>query len=58
MLDRAIAFDVPLGCADAIHVASALLIGVDEVTVATHDRQMLASVGKLGFRVHDPAGLR
>ncbi|MDR0483490.1 MAG: type II toxin-antitoxin system VapC family toxin [Cellulomonadaceae bacterium] len=43
-----------LRTADAIHVATALRIGPEEVTIVTHDRQMARAARNLGFVVHDP----
>lgn len=39
---------------DAIHLASALRIGADAVTVVTHDANMSKVAETLGFEVHDP----
>jgi predicted nucleic acid-binding protein len=39
---------------DAIHLASALRIGIDQATVVTHDANMLHTAAELGFDVHDP----
>lgn len=39
---------------DALHLASAMRLGVDGVTLVTHDRTMLAVGHALGFEVLDP----
>ena len=39
---------------DAIHLASALRSGIDELVIVSHDAQMLAVARQLGFDVHDP----
>jgi predicted nucleic acid-binding protein len=54
LLGEAMALDVPLGGADAIHVASALRLGPSVPTLVTHDRQMALGAKALGFDVHDP----
>ncbi|MCL1838309.1 MAG: hypothetical protein FWG47_03205 [Propionibacteriaceae bacterium] len=43
-----------LRASDALHVAFALSIGVDEATVVTHDQEMAAACAALGFDVFDP----
>lgn len=54
LIDEAIALDTVLGGADSVHVASALRLGVDEVTIVTHDAQMARAAVSLGFDVLDP----
>jgi len=54
LLREAIAIRHPLRRADAIHVAAALRVGPDEVTVVTHDAQMVRACHALGFEVYDP----
>lgn len=39
---------------DAIHLASALRVGTENVTLATHDSNMRKVAELLGFAVHDP----
>ncbi|MFD6455072.1 PIN domain-containing protein [Nocardia sp. NPDC060220] len=39
---------------DAIHLASALRSGLDDLTVVTHDKNMATVAGHLGFAVYDP----
>ncbi len=39
---------------DAIHLASALRSGLDDITIVTHDKNMTAVAEQLGFPVHDP----
>jgi len=46
--------DVVLKTADSIHLASALTISPDRVTVVTHDDAMKRAALHLGFRVTDP----
>ncbi|MCL2804202.1 MAG: hypothetical protein FWD29_09700 [Micrococcales bacterium] len=43
-----------LRASDALHVAFALSIGVEETTVVTHDEEMAAACTALGFDVFDP----
>ncbi|GAB3919149.1 hypothetical protein GCM10011575_29530 [Microlunatus endophyticus] len=54
LLAEAVALDERLGSADAIHVASALRLGVGTLTMVTHDRQMAKAASNLGFAVLDP----
>ena len=54
LLSEAMAIQQPLRGADAIHVATALRIGRDEITIVTHDAQMARACGALGFQVIDP----
>ncbi|MDO5066578.1 MAG: PIN domain-containing protein [Propionibacteriaceae bacterium] len=54
LIDEAIALDPPLGGADSVHIASALRLGVDQVTIVTHDAQMARAAASLGFAVFDP----
>lgn len=44
----------PLRAGDALHIATALRLGVDEVGIATHDAQMATTAKDLGFTVIDP----
>lgn len=39
---------------DALHLAAAQRIGVDAVTIVTHDLGMAKTAESLGFAVHDP----
>ncbi|MFD4457378.1 type II toxin-antitoxin system VapC family toxin [Nocardia sp. NPDC058480] len=39
---------------DAIHLASALRSGLEDLTVVTHDKNMATVAGQLGFAVFDP----
>lgn len=39
---------------DAIHLASALRSGLDDLAVVTHDRTMATVAEELGFEVYDP----
>lgn len=39
---------------DAMHLASALWCGLDELIIVTHDKVMGQVAEQLGFRVHDP----
>lgn len=39
---------------DAIHLASALRSGLEDLTVVTHDKTMATVAGQLGFAVFDP----
>ena len=39
---------------DAIHVATALRSGVEDLVVVSHDARMLAVARQLGFTVSDP----
>ncbi|MFC4376007.1 type II toxin-antitoxin system VapC family toxin [Nocardia halotolerans] len=39
---------------DAIHLASALRSGLEDLTVVTHDKNMATVAGHLGFAVYDP----
>ncbi|MDO3648937.1 type II toxin-antitoxin system VapC family toxin [Nocardia mangyaensis] len=39
---------------DAIHLASALRSGLEDLTVVTHDKTMATVAGHLGFAVYDP----
>jgi uncharacterized protein len=54
LADEAAAINQPLRTADAIHLATALRLGIDEVGIATHDAQMSAAAEALGFTVIDP----
>jgi predicted nucleic acid-binding protein len=47
-------FPTILGSLDAIHLASALLVrgAFDELSVATHDRELAVAARAEGFRVH------
>jgi len=44
----------PLRSADAIHLASALIWGTQNVEIVTHDLQMATAAINLGFVVTDP----
>jgi predicted nucleic acid-binding protein len=39
---------------DAIHLASALRCGLDDLVIVTHDKNMAHVAEQLGFPVHDP----
>ncbi len=39
---------------DAVHLASALRSGLDDLTMVTHDRAMTGVATQIGFRVLDP----
>ena len=39
---------------DALHLASAVRCGLDDLTIVTHDHAMTAVATQVGFRVHDP----
>lgn len=39
---------------DAIHLASALRCGLDDLVIVTHDKNMAQVAEHLGFSVHDP----
>ena len=54
LVDEAVKIDASLGAADALHVASALRVGVGTLRVVTHDAQMAAAARGLGFTVLDP----
>lgn len=54
LLDEAIALEPVLGGADSVHIASALRLGVNSVTIVTHDAQMARAAISLGFEVLDP----
>ncbi|MCW5952122.1 MAG: hypothetical protein KIT69_07685 [Propionibacteriaceae bacterium] len=54
LLDEAVALEEKLGGADAFHVASALRLGPEVLTIVTHDRQMAIAAMNLGFDVLDP----
>ena len=54
LLEAAATLRQQLRTVDAIHVATAVRIGVDEITVVTHDRQMQSACTALGFAVVDP----
>ena len=47
-------FPTTLGTLDAIHLASALLVrgGFEELSLATHDRELALAARAEGFRVH------
>ncbi|MDR0783624.1 MAG: type II toxin-antitoxin system VapC family toxin [Propionibacteriaceae bacterium] len=54
LADEAVAIKASLGSADALHVASALRVGADAISVVTHDAQMATAAKALGFQVFDP----
>jgi predicted nucleic acid-binding protein len=57
LLERAatLAPDALLRSLDAIHLATAQLLGADLRAVVTYDRRMLAIAGSLGLAVAAPA---
>ena len=54
LIDEAIALDPVLGGADSVHIASAMRLGADRVTIVTHGAQMARAATSLGFEVLDP----
>ena len=54
LVDEARAIASPLKAADALHLATALRLGTDEVRVVTHDAQMARAAEALDFDVIDP----
>ena len=54
LIDEAIALELVLGGSDSLHVSAALRLGVDRVTIVTHDAQMARAAVSLGFEVLDP----
>ena len=54
LIDEAIALELVLGGSDSLHVSAALRLGVDRVTIVTHDAQMARVAVSLGFEVLDP----
>lgn len=54
LIDEAIAREPMLGSADSIHVASAIRLDPERVTLVTHDAQMARAALGLGFQVLDP----
>jgi len=54
LVDEAISLARPLRSADALHVASAMRVGVDAITLVTHDAQMANAAKALGFKVIVP----
>ena len=54
LIDEATALEPVLGGADSVRIASALRLGVDRVTIVTHDAQMATAAASLGFEVLDP----
>lgn len=54
LADEAAAIPQSLRTADAIHIATALRLGIDQVGIATHDAQMARAALALGFQVVDP----
>jgi len=54
LIDEAIALEPVLGGDDSVHIASALRLGVDRVTIVTHDAQLARAAASLGFTVFDP----
>lgn len=54
LVDEARAIEPHIKSLDAIHLASALRVGTENVTVATHDSNMRKVAELLGFAVHDP----
>lgn len=54
LIDEARAIEPHIKSLDAIHLASALRVGTENVAVATHDSNMRKVAELLGFAVHDP----
>lgn len=54
LIDEAIALDPVLGGAESVHIASAMRLGADRVTIVTHHAQMARAAASLGFEVVDP----
>ena len=54
LIDEAIALDPVLGGAGSVHIASAMRLSADQVTIVTHDAQMARAAASLGFGVLDP----
>jgi predicted nucleic acid-binding protein len=55
ILERAAALDPPsLRSLDAIHVATALSLGVNLVALVTYDERMIAAAQELGLPVASP----
>ncbi|WP_328531826.1 type II toxin-antitoxin system VapC family toxin [Nocardioides sp. NBC_00368] len=54
LVDEARAIQPHIKSLNAIHLASALRVGTENLTVATHDSNMRKVAELLGFEVHDP----
>ena len=54
LVTEAIALKPPLGSADSLHLASAIRIGTNIITLATHDAQLANAAKTLKIKVHDP----
>ncbi|WP_245554962.1 type II toxin-antitoxin system VapC family toxin [Nesterenkonia alba] len=54
MLQEAEAIVPHIKTLDAIHLASALRSGVEDLVIATHDRNMRSIAEELGFEILDP----
>ncbi len=54
ILNEAEAIILQIKTLDAIHLASALRYGLDELVIVTHDKNMAHVAEQLGFPVHDP----
>lgn len=54
VLNEAEAIGSHIKTLDAIHLASALRSGLDDLTVVTHDRTMASVAQHLGFVIYDP----
>lgn len=54
MLQEAEAIVPHVKTLDAVHLASALRSGDDDIVVSTHDRTMATVARLLGLRIHDP----
>ncbi len=54
LIDEAIALNQAPGGADSLHLASALRLGTDAITLVTHNLQQANAAQSLGFTVFDP----
>ncbi len=54
LVAEAAAIEPVIKSLDALHLATAQRLGVEHVTIVTHDKTMSRVAGELGFRVFDP----